>query len=129
MKELTFTSFEQYEQYIKEKMAHKARKRGLQGDALTEYLRKHENDAARIWKEHDCQTWLEKDGYVTIAVWRDESGQRKIGRGRPRKSECEKLKHSIHVRLDEETYQKLSHFCMEQNIDISEVIRLLIRRM
>ena len=129
MKELTFTSFEQYEQYLKEKMAHKARKRGLQGDALTEYLQKHKDDAARIWKENDCQTWIEKDGYVTIAVWRDESGQRKIGRGRPRKSECEKLKHSIHVRLDEETYQKLSHFCMEQNIDISEAIRLLIRRM
>jgi hypothetical protein len=129
MKERTFTSFEQYEKYLKENLIHKAKKKGLEGDALIDYLKKHENDAARIWKEYDFQKGLEKEGYVTIAVWRDETRQRKIGRGRPKKPECEKLKHSIHVRLDEERYKKLNNFCMEKNIDVSEAIRILINNL
>ncbi|MCP3740003.1 hypothetical protein [Rossellomorea sp. BNER] len=129
MKERTFTSFEQYERYLKKKMMNKAKCKGLEGDAYVEYLQKHENDAARIWKENDLQKWLEKDGYVTITVWRDETGQRKIGRGRPKKPESEKLKHSIHVRLDDERYKKLTHFCTEKNIDVSEAIRILINNL
>ena len=129
MREQTFTSFEQYEKFLKEKMIYKAKQKGLKGDALTEYLKKHENDAARIWKENDLQKYLEKEGYVTITVWRDETGQRKIGRGRPKKSECEKLKHSIHVRLDEEMYKKLNNFSIEKNIDVSEAIRILINNL
>ncbi len=126
MKERTFNSFEQYEKYLKEKIEHKAQKKGLEGEVFEEFLKNHEKDASRVWEEHDFQKLLEKDGYVTIAVWRDETGKRKIGRGRPKKQECEKLKHSIHVRLDEETYKKLTHYCMENNVEVSEAIRILI---
>ena len=129
MKEQTFTSFEQYEEYLRNKMIYKAKRKGMEGEGLAEYLKKHENDAARIWKENDLQKWLEKDGYVTIAVWRDETGQRKIGRGRPKKPEGQKLKHSIHVRLDEEMFKKLNHFCQEKKVDVSEAIRILIHNL
>jgi dephospho-CoA kinase len=129
MKERTFTSFEDYRNYLKQKMIHKAKKKGLEGTALEEFLKKHENDAARIWEEHNLQKSLAADGYVTIAVWRDEEGKRKIGRGRPKKSDCEKLKHSIHVRLDEETYKKLNQYCLKNNVDISEAIRILINNL
>lgn len=129
MKEQTFTSFVEYQNYVKQKMIHKAKKKGLEGTAFEEFLKNHENDASRIWEEHNLQKSLEEDGYVTIAVWRDEAGKRKIGRGRPKKLECEKLKYSIHVRLDEETYKKLNHYCMKNNVDVSEAIRILINNL
>lgn len=126
MKERTFKSFKEYQNYLQQKFIHKAKMKGLAGETLEEYLKNHEGDAARIWEEHRFQDLLEENGYVTIAVWRDETGKRKIGRGRPKKPECEKLKHSIHVRLDEETYKKLNDYCFKNKVDVSEAIRNLI---
>ncbi len=129
MKERTFTSLQEYQNYVKQKMIMKGKKKGLEGAGLEEFLQNHENDASRIWEENNLQKSLEEDGYVTIAVWRDEAGKRKIGRGRPKKLDCEKLKHSIHVRLDEDTYKKLTHYCMDNHVDISETIRILINNL
>ncbi len=129
MKERTFTSLQEYQNYANQKMIMKGKKKGLEGEALKEFLKNHENDASRIWEENNLQNSLEEDGYVTIAVWRDEAGKRKIGRGRPKKMECEKLKHSIHVRLDEDTYKKLNQYCTNNNVEISEAIRILINNL
>jgi len=129
MKEHIFKSFEEYEIFLKQKMIHKAKNKGLEGADLEKYLKSHENDAANVWKEHNLQKSLEEDGYVTITVWRDEAGKRKIARGRPKKAECEKLKHSIHVRLDKETYKKLNDYCAKSQVDISEAIRNLINNL
>jgi hypothetical protein len=129
MKERTFTSLQEYQNYVKQKMIMKGKKEGLEGAGLEEFVWNHENDASRIWEENKLQKSLEEDGYVTIAVWRDEAGKRKIGRGRPKKMECEKLKHSIHVRLDKDTYKKLNQYCTNNNVDISETIRFLINNL
>jgi hypothetical protein len=126
MKELTFESFEQYDTYMQQKFLQKAKAKGLEGDMLTDYLNKHEHRAAEIWKEHGGDQCIEQHGYMTLVVWKDEQGQRRIGRGRPKKAAEEKLNHSIHVRLDDASYAKLNNYCNEKKIDLSEAIRLLI---
>ncbi|WP_240415884.1 hypothetical protein [Paenibacillus periandrae] len=126
MKELTFESWQQYLAFIQHKFMQKGHKKGLEGDALAEYVNKHEQNAAVVWAENDGDTCIKQQGYITLLVWKDEQGQRRIGRGRPKKSSCEKLNHSIHVRLDDAAYAKLNSYCQEKKLDLSEAIRLLI---
>jgi hypothetical protein len=126
MKELTFESFEHYKAFMQQKFLQKADAKGLAGDVLTEYVNKHEEHAVAIWQEHDGDKCIEQQGYITLVVWKDEQGQRRIGRGRPKKSTEEKLNHSIHVRLDDAAYAKLNSYCSEKKIDLSEAIRFLI---
>ncbi|NHN33449.1 hypothetical protein [Paenibacillus agricola] len=126
MKERTFASFAQYETFIRHKFIQKANAKGLEGDELAEYVSKHEQHAAEIWKEHDGDECISQQGFITLVVWKDEQGQRRIGRGRPKKAAAEKLNHSIHVRLDDVTYAKLNSYCQEKKIDLSEAIRHLI---
>lgn len=68
MKERSFTSFEEYQNYLSQKMIIKQKRNGLEGATLEEFLKNHENDASKVWREHNLQNSLEKDGYVTIAV-------------------------------------------------------------
>jgi hypothetical protein len=126
MKELTFESFEQYSMHIRQKFLRKAEAKGLEGEALTEFLSMHEQRAADIWKENDGDLCIQQQGYMTLVVWKDEQGQRRVGRGRPKKATEEKLNHSIHVRLDDVSYAKLNSYCHERKIDLSEAIRNLI---
>ncbi len=129
MKELTFTSFEEYKDYIQKKMNQKAKNRGLEGEERVQFINQRIKEALKLWEENNFQQSIEEDGFVLITVWRDEEGVRKIRRGRPKKPECEKLKHSIHVRLDEDTYNKLHQYCDSKQLDKSEVIRNLINQL
>lgn len=127
MKELTFTSYDQYQQFIEHKAMEKAVMKGLQDEKLAEFKRGFKEKATKMWKENECDYWIEKHGYVVITVWKDEVGKRKIMRGRPKKLGSEKFNHSIHVRLDDESYRKLSQYCEKNELEISEVVRELIK--
>ncbi len=127
MKELTFTSYDQFQQFIEHKAMEKAIMKGLQGEELTEFKHDFKQRAVSMWKENDCDHWIEKHGYVIITVWKDDIGKRKITRGRPKKLDSDKYIHSVHVRLDEETYRKLTNYCQNHQLDVSETIRSLIK--
>ncbi|WP_338787579.1 ribbon-helix-helix protein, CopG family [Metabacillus sp. FJAT-53654] len=129
MKELTFRSYDQFQQFIEHKVMEKAVMKGLQDEKLATFKKEFKERANKMWKENDCDHWIEKHGYVVIMVWKDEIGRRKIARGRPKKLESDKFNHSIHVRLDDDAYEKLSQYCREKDIDISEAIRQLIREL
>ncbi|OAS84108.1 hypothetical protein [Metabacillus litoralis] len=129
MKELTFRSYDQFQQFIEHKVMEKAVMKGLQDEKLATFKKEFKERANKMWKENDCDHWIEKHGYVVITVWKDEIGRRKIARGRPKKLESDKFNHSIHVRLDDGAYEKLSQYCREKDIDISEAIRQLIREL
>jgi hypothetical protein len=127
MKELTFKSYDQFQQFIEHKAMEKAIMKGLQGDELEKYKYEFHHRANSMWKENDCDHWIQKHGYVIITVWKDGIGKRKITRGRPKKLDSDKYSHSIHVRLDVETYRKLTNYCDENQLDVSEAIRDLIK--
>lgn len=129
MKELTFTSYDQFQQFIEYKAMEKAVMKGLQGEKLDIFKQEFKERANKMWDNNDCNHWIEKHGYVIITVWKDEIGRRKIARGRPKKLDSDKFNHSIHVRLENETYRKLSQYCQEKDIDVSEAIRELIRKL
>lgn len=129
MKELTFKSYNQFQQFIEHKAMEKAVMKGLQDEKLATFKKEFKERANKMWKENDCDHWLEKHGYVIITVWKDEIGRRKMARGRPKKLESDKFNHSIHVRLDDDAYGKLSQYCREKDIEISEAIRQLIRKL
>ncbi|MGM0779275.1 MAG: ribbon-helix-helix protein, CopG family [Bacillota bacterium] len=127
MKELTFKSYDQFLQFNEHKAMEKAVMKGLQGDELVKFKLEFLQRAKTMWKEYDCDLWLEKHGYVIINVWKDGSGKRKVTRGRPKKLDSEKYVHTVHVRLDEETYRQLTNHCQDNQIDVSEAIRCLIK--
>ncbi|PGT81484.1 MULTISPECIES: hypothetical protein [Bacillaceae] len=127
MKELTFTSYNQFQQFIEHKAMEKAIMKGLHGEELETFKEDFLQRADTMWKDNDCDHWVEKHGYVVINVWKDGVGKRKMTRGRPKKLDSEKYLHSIHVRLDEEAYRKLNQYCEDNNIDVSETIRKLIK--
>ncbi|MBO1512802.1 hypothetical protein [Metabacillus bambusae] len=129
MKELTFTSYEQFQQFIKHKAMEKAVMRGLKDEKLSTFKTEFKERANKMWKENDCDHWIEKHGYVVITVWKDEIGKRKIARGRPKKLDSDKFNRTINVRLDEEAYDKLTQYCKEKDIEISEAIRQLINKL
>jgi hypothetical protein len=129
MKELTFTSYNQFQQFIEHKAMEKAVMRGLQDEKLTTFKKEFKERAINMWKENECDHWIEKHGYVVITVWKDEIGRRKVGRGRPKKLDSDKFNRSINVRLDEDAYDKLTQYCKEKDIEISEAIRQLINKL
>lgn len=127
MKELTFKSYDQFQQFIEHKAMEKGIMKGLQGEELTEFKHDFQERANAMWKENDCDHWVKKHGYVIINVWKDGIGKRKVTRGRPRKLDCDKYLHSVHVRLDDKAYRKLTNHCQENQMDVSEAIRRLIK--
>lgn len=127
MKELTFTSYEQFLQFNEHKAMEKAIMKGLQGEELATFKVEFLQKAKAMWKEYDCDHWIQKHGYVIINVWKDGIGKRKVTRGRPKKLDSEKYLYSVHVRLDEDTYRKLTNHCQENQMDVSEAIRDLIK--
>jgi hypothetical protein len=129
MKELTFTSYEQFQQFIEHKAMEKAVMRGLKDEKLTTFKTEFKERANKMWKENDCDHWIEKHGYVVITVWKDEIGKRKIARGRPKKLDSDRFNRTINVRLDEDSYDKLTQYCKEKDIEISEAIRQLINKL
>lgn len=129
MKELTFRSYEQFQQFIEHKAMEKAIMKQLKGDELAAFKKEFISNAQKMWKENDCDHWVAKHGYVIINVWKDGIDKRKLTRGRPKKLDSEKYNHSIHVRLDEDSYNRLKNYCTEKNIDISETIRRLINQL
>ncbi|MGN7941383.1 ribbon-helix-helix protein, CopG family [Metabacillus sp. 22489] len=129
MKELTFTSYEQYLQYMEHKAMEKAVMKGLQDEELATYKKEFKENVMKVWNDYDCDYWLEKHGYVVISVWKDGIGGRKLMRGRPKKLDSEKFKHTLHVRLDDETYNKFCNYCEENNLEKSEAIREMIKRL
>jgi hypothetical protein len=129
MKELTFTSFIQFQQYIEHKAMEKAIMKQLKGEELATFKSEFKERAIKMWNENDCDKWIEKHGYVIINVWKDGLDRRKLTRGRPKKLDSNKYNHSIHVRLDEDSYSRLKNYCFEKDIDISEAIRTLINQL
>jgi hypothetical protein len=129
MKELTFTSYDQFKQFIEHKAMEKAVMRGLKDEELATFKKEFKERANKMWRENDCDHWLEKHGYVVINVWKDEIGRRKVARGRPKKLDSDKFNHSIHVRLDDDAYGKLSQYCKDEDLEISEAIRQLIKKL
>lgn len=129
MKELTFTSYDQFQQFIEHKAMEKAVMRGLKDEKLSTFKTEFKERANKMWKENDCDHWIEKHGYVVITVWKDEIGKRKIARGRPKKLDSDKFNRTINVRLDEDAYDKLTQYCKEKDIEISEAIRQLINKL
>lgn len=129
MKELTFTSFDQFQQFIEHKAMEKAVMKQLKDEELATFKKEFKDRAMKMWKENDCDNWIVKHGYVIINVWKDGIDRRKLTRGRPKKLDSEKYNHSIHVRLDEDSYGRLKNYCIEKNIDISEAIRQLIKKL
>ncbi|WP_273122932.1 hypothetical protein [Bacillus weihaiensis] len=131
MKELIFTSYQEYEEYMLNKAFSKAAKRELHGEEKEGYVKDFYDRAMNGWKEDECDKWIEKHGYVVIQVWKDESeiGGRKVVRGRPKKLHSTKLNHSIHVRLDNNTYAKLQAYCEKNQLEVSEAIRQAIQKL
>ncbi|WP_226670913.1 hypothetical protein [Metabacillus litoralis] len=129
MKELTFKSYNQFQQFIEHKAMEKAVMKELHNEELSLFIKEFIDRSNRMWQENDCDKAIEKDGFVVIRVWKDEIGRRKVGRGRPKKPDSEKYNHSIHVRLDEQTYSTLTHFCKENNLEVSEAIRDMIKKL
>lgn len=129
MKELKFKSYKQFQQFIEHKAMEKAVMKELQNEELSDFVKEFSDKSNKMWQENECDAAIEKQGYVVINVWKDEVGKRKVGRGRPKKPESEKYNHSIHVRLDESTYSRLTNFCQEHNLEVSEAIRDMIKKL
>lgn len=127
MKELTFTSFNEFQQSIRNKATEKGTKRGLVGEELETFTSAFIHNCLKMWEENECDYWLEKHGYVIITVEKQGETKRKVTRGRPKKLDAQKYLHSIHVRLDDYSHKRLQQYCEENKVDVSEVIRNLIR--
>nr|WP_236871021.1 hypothetical protein [Brevibacillus laterosporus] len=125
-----FSSFQEFAQAFEQKWLKEAIEHGLDDQKMDIYLAKVRKKALFVWNKNQGDKWIEKQGYVIVdrKPNKDEIFRKKLGRGRPRKLEDERLQHAIHVRLDEETYQKLQSLCQKNNLDLSETIRMLIKK-
>lgn len=128
MKQITFSSYEELEQMLKEKFYQKAKFVGLSEEEMTQST-SYKRKAKELWDKHHCEKMIEQDGVAVLDVWMDEKGNRKTKRGRPRKEESEKLNFSLHVRLDEESMEKLNNYAKEHHVDRSTAIRMILKNL
>ncbi|ATO51663.1 AT hook motif family protein [Brevibacillus laterosporus] len=125
-----YYSFQEFAQAFEKKWIKTAIEHGLVDEQMDIYLAKVRKNALFVWKKNQGDEWIEKQGYIIVdrKPSEEEIIYKKLGRGRPRKHELNRLQHAIHVRLDEETYQKLLSLCQKSNLDLSETIRMLIKK-
>ncbi len=125
-----YCSFQEFAQAFEKKWIKTAIEHGLVDEQMDIYLAKVRKNALFVWKKNQGDEWIEKQGYIIVdrKPSEEEIFYKKLGRGRPRKHELNRLQHAIHVRLDEETYQKLLSLCQKSNLDLSETIRMLIKK-
>ncbi|MDP5275638.1 hypothetical protein [Chengkuizengella axinellae] len=128
MNQITFSSYEELEQMLKEKFIKKAKFIGLSEEDIEQSIT-YKRKSKELWDKHNCQQIIEKHGTVTIEVWMDEEGNRRTKRGRPRKEESEKLNYPLHVRLDEESFSKLNDFAKELDVNFSTAIRMILKNL
>ncbi|AKF95985.1 AT hook motif family protein [Brevibacillus laterosporus] len=125
-----YSSFQEFAQAFEKKWVNIAIEHGLVDEPMDIYLAKVRKKALFVWKKNKGDEWIERQGYTIVDrnLDKEEIFDKKLGRGRPRKHEDDRLHHAIHVRLDEETYQKLLSLCQKNNLDLSETIRMLIKK-
>ncbi|RAS76030.1 hypothetical protein A3864_14200 [Priestia endophytica] len=120
MRTITFKSYTQYEEFMKRKFVYKANRKGIEGKELNKHLKNYEHHIQEVWIENEGDKAIEEQGFVTISFHR-KRGKHFL------KEEKGNLNHSIHVRLDKNTYESLLNFCSENKMDISQAIRFFIK--
>ncbi|MDX8367910.1 hypothetical protein [Cytobacillus sp. IB215665] len=128
MNQITFSSYEELEQLLKEKFYKKAKFIGLSDEEIQLSII-YKKKAKDLWDKHNCQQIIEQYGTVTIEAWMDEEGNRRTKRGRPRKEKSEKLSFPLHVRLDEESFKKLNNYAKEHDVNCSTAIRMILKNL
>ncbi|MCA1022464.1 hypothetical protein [Halobacillus litoralis] len=128
MKQLTFSSYEELEEFLKHKFREKAAYAGLPEKDIRQ-MTGYKDRAQQLWEENNCAEVIEREGEVTLDVWLDVDGKRHIKRGRPRKKTEDKLTRSLHVRLDEESFKKLERYAEDHGMDRSTAVRTILKKM
>ncbi|WP_335872470.1 hypothetical protein [Bacillus sp. 2205SS5-2] len=126
MNQITFSSYEELENMLKEKFHKKAKFIGLSDEDI-QLSKIYKKKAKDLWDKHNCQQIIEQNGTITLEVWMDEEGNRRTKRGRPRKEKSEKLNYPLHVRLDEESFRKLNNYAKEHDVNCSVAIRMILK--
>ncbi|MEI5909534.1 hypothetical protein WAK64_21140 [Bacillus spongiae] len=124
--QITFSSYEELEQLLKEKFYKKAKFIGFSDEEIQLSII-YKKKAKELWEKHNCQQIIEQNGSITIESWMDEEGNRRTKRGRPRKDKSEKLNFPLHVRLDEESFRKLNDYAKEHDVNASKAIRMILK--
>ncbi|MED3727585.1 hypothetical protein HPB58_13225 [Priestia filamentosa] len=127
MRTITFKSYTQYEEFMKRKFVHKAKRKGIEGEELNNHLKNYEHHIQEVWIENEGDKAIEEQGSVTISFHRKRGTHKHGGKKHFLKEEKGNLNHSIHVRLDENTYDALLNFCSKHKMDISQAIRFFIK--
>jgi hypothetical protein len=126
MRVVSFKSYEEYREFMFQKFLYKAKRKGadLKSSEFQQRLHERMKRVEEVWVERECEKEIAERGSVALAVHRGMFKEHDKGSSTLDKT---KFTQSIHVRLDDLTYEKLLNFCEQHKMDISQAVRFLIQ--